>query len=110
MVQEVAILFENYLWRGNRATKRSADNFNAFRSHTNPELAKIGLGINYHEEALLRHTHGPELPLMVHYNFDTGVIVIDLFPGITEASLRHMLATPGIKAVGSTSPSVSTAP
>lgn len=99
MVQEVAILFENYLWRGNRATKRSADNFNAFKSHNYPELAKIGLGINYHEEALLRHTHGPELPLMVHYNFDTGVIVIDLFPGITEASLRHMLATPGIKGV-----------
>lgn len=30
MVQEVAILFENYLWRGNRSTKMSADNFNAF--------------------------------------------------------------------------------
>ena len=41
MVQEVAILFENYLWRGNRATKRSADNFNAFKSHNYPELAKI---------------------------------------------------------------------
>ena len=32
-VREVAILFENYLWRGNRSTKRSADNFNAFRSN-----------------------------------------------------------------------------
>ncbi len=99
MVQEVAILFENYLWRGNRATKRSADNFNAFKSHNYPELAKIGLGINYHHEALLRHTHGAELPLTVHDNFDTGVIVIDLFPGISETSLRHILATPGIKGV-----------
>ena len=33
MVQEVAILFENYLWRGNRSTKMSADNFNAFKSN-----------------------------------------------------------------------------
>lgn len=40
MVQEVAILFENYLWRGNRSTKMSADNFNAFKSNNYPSLAK----------------------------------------------------------------------
>lgn len=40
MVQEVAILFENYLWRGNRSTKMSADNFNAFKSNNYPPLAK----------------------------------------------------------------------
>ena len=39
MVREVAILFENYLWRGNRSTKYSADNFNAFKSNNYPELA-----------------------------------------------------------------------
>ena len=99
MVQEVAILFENYLWRGNRATKRSADNFNAFKSHNYPELAKIGLGINFHEEALLRHTHGPETPVVAHCNFEKCVMVIDLFPGLTEQALRHQLATPGIKGI-----------
>ena len=46
-VREVAILFENFLWRGNRSTKRSADNFNAFKSNNYPELAKIGLGIHF---------------------------------------------------------------
>lgn len=99
MVQEVAILFENYLWRGNRATKRSADNFNAFKSHNYPELAKIGLGINFHEEALLRHTHGADKPLRVNYSLDTSVMVLDLFPGIDSRTLRHQLATPGIKGV-----------
>ena len=54
MVQEVAILFENYLWRGNRSTKMSADNFNAFKSNNYPSLAKIGLGIHFNEEALMR--------------------------------------------------------
>lgn len=98
MVQEVAILFENYLWRGNRSTKRSADNFNAFKSHNYPELAKIGLGINFHEEALMRHSHGL-VPLKAHYSLDTGVMVIDLFPGLCERTLRHQLATPGIKGV-----------
>lgn len=98
MVQEVAILFENYLWRGNRATKRSADNFNAFKSHNYPELAKIGLGINFHEEALLRHSHGI-VPLKAYYSLDTSVMVIDLFPGIDSRTLRHQLATPGIKGI-----------
>ncbi len=98
MVQEVAILFENYLWRGNRATKRSADNFNAFKSHNYPELAKIGLGINFHEEALLRHSHGT-VPLKAYYSLDTGVMVIDLFPGISARTLRHQLAAPGIKGI-----------
>lgn len=99
MVQEVAILFENYLWRGNRATKRSADNFNAFKSHNYSELAKIGLGINYHEEALLRHAHDPRLPVTAHCSLDTGVMVIDLFPGITPTTLAHQLATPGVKGI-----------
>ena len=54
MLQEVAILFENYLWRGNRSTKYSADNFNAFKSSNFPRLAKIGLGITFRREALWR--------------------------------------------------------
>ena len=41
MVQEVAILFDNSLWRGNRSTKMSADNFNAFRSYNYPPLARV---------------------------------------------------------------------
>lgn len=99
MVQEVAILFEDYLWRGNRATKRSADNFNAFKSHNYPELAKIGLGINFHEEALMRHSHSPHTPLKSYCNLDTSVMVIDLFPGLRPDILRHQLATPGVKGI-----------
>lgn len=30
---------------------------------------------------------------------DTSVMVIDLVPGLTEAILRHQLATPGIKGI-----------
>ena len=96
MVQEVAILFENYLWRGNRATKQSADNFNAFTSNNYPPLAKIGLGIQYDTDALARPTMGP--PLNARLNMNPNVIVINLFPGLSEASLRHMLATPDLQA------------
>jgi len=97
MVREVAILFENYLWRGNRSTKRSADNFNAFKSNNYPALARIGLGIEYDRDALARPATG--LPLVVRYDFDPAVTVLMLHPGLDERALRHTLATPGIKGV-----------
>ena len=97
MVQEVAILFEDYLWRGNRSTKISADYFNAFKSNNYPYLAKIGLDMQFHKERLLRnHAHRP---LKVQYNLDRNVMFLTLFPGITETTLRHLLATPGIKGI-----------
>ena len=98
MVREVAILFENYLWRGNRSTKRSADNFNAFKSNNYPELAKIGLGITFNREALWRAKNS-RAPLKVHYEMDCNVIFLDLFPGIREESVRHMRSMPGIKGI-----------
>ena len=97
MVQEVAILFEDYLWRGNRSTKMSADNFNAFKSNNYPPLARIGLSIHFREEALYRNASNR--PLKVRRQLDRNVMFITLFPGITEATLRHQLATPGIKGV-----------
>lgn len=97
MVQEVAILFENYLWRGNRSTKRSADNFNAFKSNNYPELAKIGLDIQFNEDVLTRHVSDP--PLNPRLSMDDAVISIDLYPGMSERILRHQLNTPGIKGI-----------
>ena len=97
MVQEVAILFENYLWRGNRSTKMSADNFNAFKSNNYPSLAKIGLGIHFNEDSLMRVTI--KRPLKVRYAMDTNVMFLDLHPGITEEILRYHLNTPGIKGI-----------
>ena len=98
MVREVAILFENFLWRGNRASKRSADNFNAFRSSNYPELARIGLGIHYNRESLHRD-HGHGSGMRAHYTMDNNVIAVDIFPGISERALRHMLGTPGVKGI-----------
>jgi L-asparaginase len=97
MVQEVAILFENYLWRGNRSTKMSADNFNAFKSNNYPPLAKIGLGIHFNEESLYRVP--TKRPLKVRYTMDTNVMFIDLYPGMSEKILKHILNTPDVKGI-----------
>ncbi|MDE5988483.1 MAG: asparaginase [Duncaniella sp.] len=97
MIQEVAILFENYLWRGNRSTKMSADNFNAFKSNNYPQLAKIGLGIHFYEEALWRPKK--KQPLQLNTNMDSNVMFIELHPGMTQQTLRYLLHTPGIKGI-----------
>ena len=95
-VQEVAILFENYLWRGNRATKMSADNFNAFKSFNYPELAEIGLDIEYNPNSLRKM---PPRPLKVCTDMDNNVMFLELNPGMTEQTLNHLLHTPGIKGI-----------
>lgn len=97
MVREVAILFENYLWRGNRSTKRSADDFNAFFSNNYPELGEVGLSISYNTDALWRRPVSG--PLRVHYGMDPNVVTLDLFPGISETTVRHLLSTPGVRGV-----------
>ena len=45
LVPEVCIYFENKLYRGNRTSKISAENFNAFQSANYPPLAEIGIHI-----------------------------------------------------------------
>ncbi len=97
MVQEVAILFENNLWRGNRATKMSADNFDAFQSNNYPPLATIGLGITFNRDALWR-TNG-SWPLQVRYELDPAVIFLELYPGLTPERLDYMLHTPGVRGI-----------
>ena len=97
MVQEVAILFESHLWRGNRSTKMSADNFNAFKSNNYPELARIGLGLSFKEEALYRSPS--KRPLKVRYNMDSNVMFLVLNPGMTANTLRYLLSTPDIKGI-----------
>ena len=95
-VQEVAILFENYLWRGNRATKLSAGNFNAFKSFNYPELAEIGLYIEYNTPYLRQM---PPRPLKVCTAMDANVMFLELNPGMTEKTLDHLLHTPDIKGI-----------
>ena len=53
-VPEVGIYFNGHLLRGNRTTKQSADEFNAFESFNFPHLVDAGVNITYHEERILK--------------------------------------------------------
>ena len=97
MVQEVAILFNDSLLRGNRSTKMSADNFNAFKSNNFPPLARIGLSVIFQTDCLYRPAQSE--PLVVRTSLDPNVMILELHPGITQSTLRHQLQTPGIKGI-----------
>lgn len=97
MVREVAILFDNDLLRGNRSTKHSSDQFKAFKTNNYPHLADIGLGITFHPRSLWRPSH--DKALEVHTKMDSNVLYLDLFPGISKETVRHLLHTPGLKGV-----------
>lgn len=97
MVREVAILFDNDLLRGNRSTKHSSDNFKAFKTNNYPNLATIGLGITFHPDSLWRNEG--KKTLSVQKKMDNNVIYLDLFPGISESTVKHLLSTPGLKGV-----------
>lgn len=96
-VQEVAILFEDFLWRGCRATKRSADNFNAFESPNYAPLARIGLSIDFDYKALAHPQFAA--PLSVEYGMDSNIGTITLHPGLNEQHLRYALDAPYLRGI-----------
>lgn len=94
MIPEVCIFFENHLMRGNRTTKLNAENFNAFRSFNYPVLARAGIHMKFFQNAKL---HNPSVPLVPHYDLDTNIAVLQLFPGIQENVIKATLETEGLK-------------
>ena len=96
-VPEVGIYFNGHLLRGNRTTKQSAEEFNAFESFNYPHLVDAGVNITYHSERILK----PEWDKLMtpHFRLDNNVIIFSLFPGIREDLVRHIIATPNLKSI-----------
>lgn len=96
LVPEVALYFENELFRGNRTHKFNAENFEAFKSVNYPALAEVGVKIKYFKHRIRKPNFKR---LKVHKNLDSSVAVIHLFPGIKKEILHAQLHLPGLKAV-----------
>lgn len=97
-IQEVCVFFNNQLLRGNRCTKTSADHFLAFQSPNYPKLASVGIEIEYDKKLMLPHL--PESnTFKINTSFDTRVLVIRLFPGITSSMLQTIFETTDLKGI-----------
>jgi len=96
IVPEVAIYFEDNLYRGNRTYKFNAENFDAFKSVNYPHLAEVGVNIRYNESKIRKPNFKR---LKVIKKVDSSVAIIRLFPGINQSVFHAMLNAEGLKAV-----------
>ncbi len=97
MVPEVSLFFEDKLFRGNRSSKRSSENFNAFASFNYPPLAEVGIHIKFQETFIRKVKFGEKLK--VRTKTDQNVAILKIFPGITEHMVLSVLNIPGLRAV-----------
>jgi L-asparaginase len=97
VVQEVCLYFEYKLYRGNRTTKISAEHFNAFTSPNYPALVESGVHLNVMTSVLLQNQSGKKLS--VHKELDDNVIIVKMFPGISETILSSIIAIPNLKGI-----------
>src|SRR5690606_13083990 len=96
IVQEVAIYFEYSLYRGNRASKISANHFEAFDSPNFPPLAIAGINIDFNQQILYRTIlDKPELFLDLNPN----IAVVKVFPGMPISYLENILEDKNLEAV-----------
>jgi L-asparaginase len=97
IVPEVCVYFNSRLFRGNRISKRHADDFSAFSSANYPPLANAGVEIKFSHENIHRSTN--KGILKVRTRFDENVVILKIFPGIGRMVFENILNIPNLKGV-----------
>lgn len=85
-IHEVAICFNDHLYRGNRSTKMSIGDFDAFASPNYPALAEVGIDIKLSDRVLKNRTEKREL----FSNFDDSIQVIKVYPNLNPKLLDNI--------------------
>jgi len=96
VITEVCIYFNFVLLRANRSLKVSSNNFSAFHSENHPPLATSGTSIDYNNSTFIPVSNKP---LQVLNTFDDHVVILKLFPGISQNTVQQILSTPGLRGV-----------
>lgn len=97
VITEVCLYFEYKLYRGNRTTKINSENFNAFCSPNYPALVESGVNLNLKSDLFL--TNDGSKDLIVHDSFDTNVVILKMFPGMSESVFSAILNIPNLKGI-----------
>jgi len=90
LLQEVAVFFQSKLFRGNRVSKISAHQFDAFDSPNYPLLGVAGVEIEIHTNELLEH---PKTNTAYFKRLDARVGLIKLYPGINLSAYQSVFNT-----------------
>lgn len=94
IVPEVALYFEYSLYRGNRTTKVSAENFEAFQSPNYPLLAEAGVHIKYNRFAIRKWE---DKKLIARKHIIDEVASIKIFPGLRRDVFQAVANLPNLK-------------
>lgn len=86
-IPEVGLAFSYRLFRGNRATKVSIDEFDAFASPNYPPLAEVGLNVDLKRDALRK----PSGLFRVQRAFSDKVLALRVFPALRPEHLMPLL-------------------
>ena len=98
IISEVCLYFEYKLYRANRTTKISSEQFEAFTSLNFSPLAESGVHLKFNEH-LIYHPKNKEKKLIVRKNLIDEVVILKLFPGISELVVESILNIPNLKGV-----------
>lgn len=94
IVQEVAVYFGSFLFRGNRAHKASAESMQAIISPNLPALAEAGVDIIYNESLMYRDSMET---LHVHESLDNRVAWLPFFPGQPLEVIERLTDWPDLR-------------
>jgi len=97
IVPEVCVFFNHMLLRGNRSKKVQSLHFDAFESENYPPLAEAGIVIDYNTAYIRPYEEGKKL--QTKNVLDNNVMILKLFPGITEDIIDACFAIKGLRGV-----------
>ena len=98
VISEVCLYFEYKLYRANRTTKINAEQFEAFTSMNYPPLAESGVHLIFNEYYIYR-PKGEIKELVVRKTLINDIVVLKLFPGITEKVVHSLLNVNSLRGV-----------
>lgn len=98
VIKEVCLYFEYKLYRANRTTKINAEQFEAFASLNYPPLAESGVHLHFNKDLLLQPTNN-DAELIVRKALNNNVVILKLFPGITEKVVKSITQIEGLRGI-----------
>ncbi|ARV07325.1 L-asparaginase 1 [Polaribacter sp. SA4-10] len=98
IISEVCLYFEYKLYRANRTTKISSEQFEAFTSMNFPPLAESGVHLNFNEH-LVHQIEGGEKKIIVRKNLVNEIVILKLFPGISKVVVESILNISNLRGV-----------
>ncbi|KAG1796538.1 asparaginase-domain-containing protein [Suillus variegatus] len=94
IIPECSLYFNHTLYRGNRVSKASSYDLNAFHSPNFPPLVNVGIDIVVNWNDVLRQTSLRRFRAYKGKQMSPHVATLRLFPGMTGATARAFLAPP----------------